>query len=1240
MADAKGWTYVIGHVGGKDGAAFEGIPQRKKGGFIAKYGKDKKAVWVKDDEGSSIDHRYTDLAVDAEGNVVVVGQGADAQTSSFSLLKLDSEGSVKWQKEFKGAGFQKGRGKSVALDKQGNIYVVGSFFGDNFMGIPLPLHVPAKAAERDFLGKFTPEGNVVWCKSSPNYNLQYQDVKLDSEGNVVTGGAFVGKASLDEITLEPAKPEDASNPFLTTPFIAKQDAAGKVVWAKALPFIFNTSENGGLVIDNDNNLYLSLSATSDIRAKAVQIDDLLIEGSPAANCLVLKFDPAGKALWATKIMGVRKGELGSFMQPTELVYGNNALYLAGIFAGGILAENDTLFSTAPTTLVQDVFLSKLSLAGEKVWLVNYFGEQPEIAFNPGQKELVYTGSFKNRLLLGNKLLQGAGLDDIFIAHLADSSGALATRVSGKVFNDINGNCRPEEHEQGFANILIKAEPGDYYGITNSQGEYSIRLEPGEYQITPLFGAASKTTIRRVCNTAVPVTTSENLAEVNNLNFGTQVTECPQLTIDIAADRRRRCFRSNTTVTYANEGTAAAHNVRVMVIYPQYVVPISSSLPWVARQDSAFIFEIGTLKPGERKSFVNADSTICWKEEIRGLSQCVKAFITPKNACAPRSQQWSQASVALAAHFTNQQQTAEFTIANEGQGDMEDSTAYRVYANTALVRQGKVKLRQGDSTTLEVPAQLVTFRLEVDQVPHHPGQSRPAVSLQPPGIPVGTPFQAMPQPIDNFYQDDADAEVDISCLEIVDSYDPNDKQVSPKGITARHYIKAEDALEYLVRFQNTGTDVAYNVVVKDTISEHLDIASLRVGAASHPFTYTVTGKGRPVLTFTFKNINLPDHKTNEPGSHGFVKFSIAQNPGNPKGTVIKNTAHNYFDFNRPIATNEVTNIIGDTVLVSPVAVAVTDCGIEEPTVSRAGSNISLCETSQAVLQGNMPAKGVGKWRVVSGQAFIADPQNPNSAVQAIGYGETVLEWTTTLCKKISSSQVKIFRYQLPSSPVIAEVPSQCEGDALMPLVATGANITWYADAARQQKVAAGNQFTPSVTSSATFYATQTLNGCEGPAAEVTVRIHPKAIKLAKNGDTLVAPQADSYQWFFNEAPLVGSTQQSLVVKNSGRYRVQTVTNGCLAASENEEQVVHLAASEVKINPNPVREELALTFASNAVGQVQVTFRSQLGKPVRRTTVDKTLTVLEKTLDVSSLVPGVYILEIGLGKEVHRRRFVKL
>ena len=145
---------------------------------------------------------------------------------------------------------------------------------------------------------------------------------------------------------------------------------------------------------------------------------------------------------------------------------------------------------------------------------------------------------------------------------------------------------------------------------------------------------------------------------------------------------------------------------------------------------------------------------------------------------------------------------------------------------------------------------------------------------------------------------------INCHDriIVGSYDPNDKQVSPQG----DILLSENELKYTIRFQNSGTDTAFNVVVVDTLSANLEVTSLRKVMASHPFEYSISGQG--VLTFTFNNILLPDSNVNEPASHGLIEFTINQKSSNPIGTEIENTAEIYFDFNPPIVTNTVLNTV--------------------------------------------------------------------------------------------------------------------------------------------------------------------------------------------------------------------------------------------------------------------------------------------------------------------------------------------
>lgn len=144
--------------------------------------------------------------------------------------------------------------------------------------------------------------------------------------------------------------------------------------------------------------------------------------------------------------------------------------------------------------------------------------------------------------------------------------------------------------------------------------------------------------------------------------------------------------------------------------------------------------------------------------------------------------------------------------------------------------------------------------------------------------------------------------------VTGSYDPNDKQVwNEFGENADGFVEInETELDYLIRFQNTGTDTAFNIVVRDTMDLGLDLSTFRVTATSHPMTHSITGNGK--VAFNFDNILLPDSNVNEEGSHGFVRYTVNRFAGQPTGTSIENTAHIYFDFNAPIVTNTVQTVV--------------------------------------------------------------------------------------------------------------------------------------------------------------------------------------------------------------------------------------------------------------------------------------------------------------------------------------------
>lgn len=164
-----------------------------------------------------------------------------------------------------------------------------------------------------------------------------------------------------------------------------------------------------------------------------------------------------------------------------------------------------------------------------------------------------------------------------------------------------------------------------------------------------------------------------------------------------------------------------------------------------------------------------------------------------------------------------------------------------------------------------------------------------------------------------------------------SFDPNDKNVSPDG-----YIDPGELLTYTVRFQNVGTDTAFNIIVRDVLDDNLDLTTLQLGASSHPYTFGIVDPRE--MVWTFGDIRLPDSTNSEPASHGFLKFTVQALDNVAIGTVIENDAAIYFDFNAPVITNTVQSEVGGPTNLPPTADAGPDATIE--CVSPDGESVAL------------------------------------------------------------------------------------------------------------------------------------------------------------------------------------------------------------------------------------------------------------------------------------------------------------
>ena len=138
--------------------------------------------------------------------------------------------------------------------------------------------------------------------------------------------------------------------------------------------------------------------------------------------------------------------------------------------------------------------------------------------------------------------------------------------------------------------------------------------------------------------------------------------------------------------------------------------------------------------------------------------------------------------------------------------------------------------------------------------------------------------------------------------VVGSYDPNDKTcVEGTKITPS---MVGDYLNYVIRFENTGTANAEFVVIRDEIDmSKFDITTLVPTGSSHSFTTRILNTNK--VEFIFENINLPFDDAN---NDGFIAFKIKTRPTLVIGDIISNTASIFFDYNLPIITNTYSTTI--------------------------------------------------------------------------------------------------------------------------------------------------------------------------------------------------------------------------------------------------------------------------------------------------------------------------------------------
>ena len=790
-------------------------------------------------------------------------------------------------------------------------------------------------------------------------------------------------------------------------------------------------------------------------------------------------------------------------------------------------------------------------------------------FGGGKRQYATGFSIGNKGYIGTGDYGGTYYKDFWEFN---PSVTIPNKIKGKIFTDTDTNCISNANDYPLQNILIQAKStqATYYATTDTAGNYTILTDTGTYIISPIN---NNPLFKLNCKTADTVSFHSYGDSIIDKDYSYKAEYyCAKLSVDIATPRLRMVGTNIYSVQYCNNGTMPATNAEIKINFGEVVIPktftfqkgetytLTKGFTTFGETFNIATIKVGNIAIGECRNFTI--TTALDSAAIVGSTHCVTAKITPDSSCIPIDNAWDKSSVAVTGYCVNDsisrfiiRNVKGFTISGETFKDMAGNSEYRIYIDNILVQKNNFRLKAGDSTVIDMHPCGHTIRLEADQRPHYPYKSRPRASLEGCGKKCGKAVYGM---MKKEPQDDADDFIEMDCHEIIASFDPNDKAVNPEGYTDKHFITPKDELEYMIRFQNTGTDTAFTVVIRDSISEHLDLSTLTSGASSHKYKFKIYGTG--VAEWTFNNILLPDSNVNEPKSHGFIKYKINQKKNLEQGTVIENRAGIFFDMNPPVITNTTMNTVYDTTIICEI-----------PKAKIIGDNlITMCQGGTHTLSISTSAHQHISTLSYQWQYYGSNINGANDTV----YNATISgEYTvaiTNFCGTDTSEKVVINMVAPPTVAATASAPVLCSGVPVTLTAKANAADTYLWTSTPTSSIINYQlsiiNLTPTIT---TTYSIEVNNQCGKYTDEIIITVNETPATDAGFTQTICPPDSatighihiqgnHNHQWSSNPKSQILNSNSSMITVTPTVTTTYTLTetdsiSGCSAKDEVEIKV---------------------------------------------------------------------------------------
>ena len=297
--------------------------------FLAKYNKDGEFVWAHG-MGDVEDDWINNIVIDEEQNIYVTGQfigtvdfdGTEGVLEINSTLdkydgflaKYNTDGEISWV--FRMGGFYEDIANEVAVDKEGNIIVTGTFqgtadFDGTFLTAAGGTMIGWPEEGDAYIAKYNSDADLIWVKGirgdaefNGGYSNSVISLALDQDDNIYVTGLIYGEGDFDvndgEYVIETFDSYDS--------YFAKYSSDGNLIWAHVIaPKVFGF--NLDMVIDANNDIYLTgdfnYSTGIPYEADFDVSDDNIFELQAVGekDVYIAKYDSSSALLWAYSIGG-------------------------------------------------------------------------------------------------------------------------------------------------------------------------------------------------------------------------------------------------------------------------------------------------------------------------------------------------------------------------------------------------------------------------------------------------------------------------------------------------------------------------------------------------------------------------------------------------------------------------------------------------------------------------------------------------------------------------------------------------------------------------------------------------------------------------------------------------------------------------------------------------------------------------------------------------------------------------